>query len=198
MCPVLGLPFSVEIGPGAVSAEALVNPPPFDRARSAVRYNETAKALVASLKYADRTDLTRVCARLMVQAGAGLLGPDAVLLPVPLHWRRQLARRFNQSLLLARAVAELEDLPLLTGAVRRVRHTRHQVGLSASERARNVAGAFRTADDFAARLAGRRAVIVEDVITTGATVYALARALKRAGADHIDVMSFARVVTGPD
>lgn len=196
LCPILGLPFAVELGPDAVSAAALANPPPFDRARSAVRYNDTARALVTALKYADRTDLTRVVARLMVQAAGALVGEDAVLVPVPLHWRRQLTRRFNQSLLLARAIANATGMALIADGARRVRPTRHQVGLSFSERERNVAGAFRAHPELMARLAGRRVLVVEDVITTGATVYALARALERAGVEAIDVISFARVVTG--
>ncbi len=197
LCPVLGLPFAVDLGPDAVSAAALAKPPPFDRARSAVRYNDTARALVTALKYADRTDLTRLVARLMVQAAGELIGADAVLVPVPLHWRRQLVRRFNQSLLLARAIAEATGMALIADGARRVRPTRQQVGLSASERERNVAGAFRAHPELVARLAGRRVLVVEDVVTTGATVYAMARALKRAGVEAIDVVSFARVVTGP-
>jgi ComF family protein len=197
LCPVLGIPFAVEIGPGALSAEALANPPPFDRARSALRYNETAARLISSLKYGDRTDLTRLCARLMVVAGAELTGADAVLLPVPLHWTRQLTRRFNQSLLLARVIAAETGLAILPDGIRRHRRTRHQVGLSANERERNVAGAFAAHPALAERLDGRRALVIEDVITTGATVYALARALRRAGVEHIDILSFARVVSTP-
>jgi ComF family protein len=197
LCPVLGIPFAVEIGPGALSAEALANPPPFDRARSALRYNDTAARLISSLKYGDRTDLTRLCARLMVGAGAELTNGGAVLMPVPLHWSRQLSRRFNQSLLLARAIAAETGLSLMPDGLRRQRRTRHQVGLSASERERNVAGAFAAHPGLAERLNGRRALVIEDVITTGATVYALARALRRAGVEHIDILSFARVVSSP-
>lgn len=198
LCPVLGLPFAVEMGPGALSAEALANPPPFDRARSALRYNEVAGRLISALKYGDRTDLTRLCARLMLQAGAGLISGDAALLPVPLHWRRQLVRRFNQSQLLARAIAAETGLALIPNGARRIKATRHQVGLSAGERERNVAGAFRAHPGLAETLAGRRVLVIEDVITTGATIYALARALKRAGVERIDVLSFARVVRGPN
>lgn len=196
LCPRLGLPFEVASGPDTVSAEAIADPPPFDRARSAVVYNEIARRLVSRLKYGDRPELARFCARLMAAAGHELWADGPVLVPVPLHRFRQLERRYNQSAELARALARITGLradPLL---VSRVRRTRQQVGLSAGARQRNVAGAFAARPDALARLAGRRVVIVDDVITTGSTVKAVTRALHRAGVRQIDVVSFARVVTG--
>jgi ComF family protein len=118
--------------------------------------------------------------------------------PVPLHRARQLRRRYNQSAELARALARLVGASLDTGLVRRARHTRQQVGLAADARQRNVAGAFVAHPDAAARAGTRRVVIVDDVITTGATVGAVTKALKKAGVDKVDVISFARVVVGDD
>jgi len=196
MCPVLGLPFEVSLGPGALSAEAIADPPPFERARSAVIYNEVARALVGKLKYGDRPELARLCARLMAQAGSELLRDDAVLVPVPLHRARQFARRYNQSTELARALGKLTGLRVDPGLVRRRKNTRQQVGLSGEARRRNVAGAFQTSPGISSRLQDRRVIIVDDVITTGSTVKAVARALKAGGAQSVDVLSFARVVTG--
>ncbi len=198
LCPVLGLPFAVSIGPEARSAEAIADPPPFDRARSAVVYNDVARALVGKLKYGDRPELARFCARLVAQAGHELWDAEAVLLPVPLHTSRQFSRRYNQSTELARALSRITGMAVEPRLVRRQRATRQQVGLSASARQRNVAGAFKAQPDVAARLNGRRVVIVDDVITTGSTVKAVTRALKSAGVDRVDVVSFARVVTGSD
>jgi ComF family protein len=198
MCPVLGIPFEVSLGPGVLSAEAIADPPPYDRSRSAVIYNAAALALVGKLKYGDRPELARFCARLMVQAGHELLLGDAVLVPVPLHRTRQFARRYNQSAELARALAALTGLEVDTGLVRRRKATRQQVGLSGDARRRNVAGAFEPFPGTSSRLKGRRAIIVDDVITTGATVAAVTRALKAGGATGIDVLSFARVVIGRD
>ena len=195
-CPVLGIPFEVDLGPGALSAEAIANPPPYQRARTALVYNQVAGLLVSRLKYGDRPELAAFCARLMAAAGFDLLGPDAVLLPVPLHPLRQFTRRYNQSAEIARSLSHLAGLPLLPGLVRRKRATRRQVGLSADARSRNVAGAFVAAPDALARLKGRRVVIVDDVVTTGSTVKAVTLALKRAGVDKIDVIAFARVVVG--
>lgn len=195
-CPVLGIPFEVDLGPEARSAEAIANPPPYGRARTALVYNRTAGLLVSRLKYGDRPELAGFCARLMANAGAELLDSDAALVPVPLHPFRQLARRYNQSAELARALGHIAGLPLLPGLVRRQRATRRQVGLSADARVRNVAGAFVAAPDTVRKLHGRRVVIVDDVITTGSTVKAVTLALKRAGVEKIDVIGFARVVVG--
>jgi ComF family protein len=198
LCPVLGLPFEVSLGPDARSAEAIADPPPFDRARSAVIYNAVARRLVSRLKYGDRPELARLGARLMAQAGRELWDSDAVLVPVPLHPSRQFARRYNQSAELARALGRITGLPVDPVLVLRKKATRQQVGLSADARLRNVAGAFVGHPDSLMRLKGRRAIIVDDVITTGATVKAVTRALKAGGAERIDVISFARVVVGSD
>ena len=197
-CPVLGLPFEVDLGPDALSAEAIADPPPFRRARSAVLYNEVARKLVSRLKYGDRPELARFCARLMAGAGQELWGGGPVLVPVPLHRTRQFTRRYNQSTKLARALAQLTRLPVDPTLVARSRRTRQQVGLSADARHRNVAGAFSVRPDAAARLAGRPVVLVDDVITTGSTVNAVTRALNRAGIADVDVMSFARVTVQGD
>lgn len=196
LCPVLGLPFEVSLGPGSLSAEAIADPPPFDRARSAVVYNDVARALVGKLKYGDRPELARLCARLMAQAGAELLGDDAVLVPVPLHRTRQFARRYNQSTELARMLGRLTGVPVDPAVVSRRKNTRQQVGLSGDARRRNVAGAFQTSPDITSRLRGRRVIVVDDVITTGSTVKAVTRALRSGGVERVDVLSFARVVTG--
>ena len=115
-------------------------------------------------------------------------------MPVPLHWRRLWARRFNQSASLAQAVAAVSGLPVLHGALKRAKATLHQVGLSQAERAVNVQGAFRVPLAGKAEIAGRRLVLVDDVLTSGATVDACTRALLRAGAVNVDVLVFARVV----
>ena len=116
------------------------------------------------------------------------------LLPVPLHWRRLWARRFNQAAALAGAISEISGVPVLHGAIARVRATPQQVGLSKSERADNVQGAFRVPAEQKAEIAGKRLVLIDDVLTSGATVDTCARALLRAGAAHVDVLVFARVV----
>lgn len=198
LCPRLGIPFEVSLGADAVSAEAIADPPPFDRARSAVLYNGVARKLVSRLKYGDRPELARFCARLMASAGQEFWDAAPVLLPVPLHPWRQFTRRYNQSAELARQLAQIVGVqqdPLL---VRRRKNTRQQVGLTADARAKNVAGAFLARPDILWRLKGRGVVIIDDVITTGSTVKAVTRALLKAGVERVDVLSFARVTVGGD
>ena len=198
LCPRLGLPFAVSLGPEAVSAEALADPPPFARARAALVYDEIAGTIVSRLKYGDRPELARFCARLMAGAGHALWGEDAVLVPVPLHRSRQLTRRYNQSAELALHLGRLTGMRVDSGIVQRVRKTRQQVGLSGDGRQRNVAGAFAVHPEAIRRLADRRVVLVDDVYTTGATAKAVTRVLLKAGIASVDVVTFARVVIGAD
>jgi ComF family protein len=174
--------------------EAIADPPAYDRARAAVRYDDISRALVLSFKYGDRLDLAPMMGKWMARAGRELLSEADALLPVPLHCRRLWARRFNQSAALAGAISDICSKPVLHSALKRVRATPQQVGLSKTERADNVQGAFRVPADEKAQVAGRRLVLIDDVLTSGATVDTCARALLRAGAAHVDVLVFARVV----
>lgn len=198
LCPRLGIPFDVSLGPDALSAEAIADPPPFDRARSAVLYNEVARKLVSRMKYGDRPELAAFCARLMVTAGHEFWDAGPLLVPVPLHPWREFTRRYNQSTELARLVGKATGAAVDPLLVRRRRNTRRQVGLTAEARVRNVAGAFIAHPDTLARLQGRPVVIIDDVITTGSTVKAVTRALHKAGVERIDVLSFARVTVAGD
>jgi ComF family protein len=193
-CERLGIPFVYDPGPGILSMEAIADPPAYARARAAVRYDGVARALVHALKYGDRLDLAPTIGRWMAQAGRPLLDEADGLVPVPLHWRRLWARRFNQSATLAGVIAQASGVPVLHDALKRVRATPQQVGLSRSERASNVQGAFRVPADGKAAVLGKRLVLVDDVLTTGATVDTCARVLLRAGARSVDVLVFARVV----
>ena len=193
-CARLGIPFTYDPGPGLLSMEAIADPPAYDRARAALRYDDIARALVLTFKYGDRLDLAPMMGRWMARAGHELLAEADALIPVPLHWRRLWARRFNQSAALARAVSALCGVSVNDGALKRVRATPQQVGLSKTERAGNVQGAFRVPAEQKPHVAGKRVVLIDDVLTSGATADTCARALLRAGAAHVDVLVFARVV----
>lgn len=191
-CERLGTPFAADFGPGLLSPAAIAKPPAFDRVRAVARFDGTARELVHRLKYADGAHLARPLGKMMARAGHELLGPDVTLVPVPLHWRRLWSRRFNQSALLAREIARLSGAHLAPEAIMRVKPTRPQVGLTAAQRADNLAGAFRVADGAA--LKGARIVLVDDVVTTGSTIDRLTRLLRRSGAGSVDALVFAMVV----
>src|SRR5579863_7362384 len=192
-CERLGIPFVYDPGPGILSMQAIANPPAYRRARAAVRFDEISRALVHALKYGDRLDLAPMMGRWISHAGREILAEADALIPVPLHWRRLWARRFNQSAMLAAAISTESGVPIAAGALKRVKPTAQQVGLSRSERAANVQGAFRVPPEGRGEVAGRRLVLVDDVLTSGATVDGCARALLRAGAANVDVLIFARV-----
>ena len=193
-CERLGIPFAFDPGPNVLSMQAIADPPAYRRARAAVRYDEVARKLVHALKYGDRLELAPLMGLWIARAGRELLVDADALVPVPLHWRRLWMRRFNQSALLAKAIARANNIPIMETVLKRVKPTIQQVGLSKTERAQNVQGAFRVPADAKSGVAGRRLILVDDVLTSGATVDACTRALLRAGATNVDVLVFARVV----
>jgi ComF family protein len=196
LCPRLGIPFVYDPGPELLSMEAIANPPAYQRARAAVRYDDIARTLVHALKYQDRTDLAPAMGRWMARAGKELLSEADIMVPVPLHWRRGWSRRYNQSGALAKVISRQSGVKVASEALRRVRATEQQIGLSRPQRASNVQGAFKVAADRMADIHGRRVILIDDVLTTGATVDACARVLLRAKAAQVDLLTFARVVEG--
>jgi ComF family protein len=193
-CPRLGIPFIYDPGPEMLSMEAIANPPAYRRARAAVRYDEIARTLVHALKYQDRTDLAPTMGRWMARAGRELLAHADVLIPVPLHWRRAWTRRYNQSGALARVIQRQAGIKVKGELLKRVRATEQQIGLNRVQRANNVQGAFQVPAERQSEVQGARVVLIDDVLTSGATADACARALLRAKAAQVDVLVFARVV----
>jgi ComF family protein len=194
LCDVSGQPFPYDPGDGVVSPAALADPPPWDRARAAVEFNATSRRLVHHLKYHDRHEAGRLMARMMRAAGRDLLDEETVVCPVPLYRWRLWWRRFNQSAILARHIAEAAGCRLAVDLVVRTRATVAQVGLSAEARRDNVRRAFAVNPKRLAEVGGRHVVVIDDVITTGATAGAVAKTLKKAGALKVDVLAFALVV----
>ncbi len=194
-CERLGTPFSVDLGDGLISPAAMADPPVFARARAVCRFDGTARELVHRLKYGDRTDLALTMGRMMAQAGRELLPDAGLIVPVPLHRTRLWTRRFNQAAALAQVVAQQSGVALAPLALARIKRTRQQVGLTRAQRADNLQGAFKVPPGARPQIEGRRILLIDDVLTTGSTANAAARALLRAGASAVDVLTFARVVT---
>jgi ComF family protein len=178
---------------GLLSPEAVANPPVFARARAVAHFDDgPVRQLVHRLKYSDRMELAKPLGAWMARAGNELLVEADLLVPVPLHRRRLAARRFNQANSLAQAISAHCGVPVDPFALARVKATPSQVGLSRSQRALNMQGAFRVTEGMAARVAGRAIVLIDDVMTSGATVNAASRALLRGGAKRVDVLVFAQ------
>ncbi len=196
LCERLGIPLPFDAGPGAISAAAAADPPAYDRARAVARYEGAMRQLVHGFKYHDRQDARHLLGRWLQGAGTELLSDADLLLPVPLYRLRLLSRRFNQSAELARELSRLTGVPCDPFVLQRTRRTPRQVGLTREQRRLNVRGAFKVAADRVGMVDGANVVLVEDVITTGATVEACARALRRAGAARVDVLALA-MVTNP-
>ncbi len=195
-CIRLGTPFPHDPGEAAESPAAIAAPPDFDRARAVARHAGPARALIHALKFGDRLETADCLAGWMARAGAELIEACEVVVPVPLHRNRLFARRFNQSALLAERIAARAGCAYAPFALGRLKATRHQVGLTRRQRQANVSGAFSIAEHERGRIAGRRVLLVDDVLTTGATVNGCARACRKAGAERVDVLVFSRVV-GP-
>ena len=192
-CERLGTPFSFDIGGPLLSPSAIAEPPVFDRARAVALHDGHARAFVHRLKFSDRLDLAGPMGRMMAAAGHEVLEAADGLVPVPLHWTRALWRRFNQSALLAEEIAGISRVGVLHDVLRRRKRTTQQVGLSRAERIANLQGAFVVPPEALALVDGRRLVLVDDVHTTGATLNACARVLRRAGATQVDVITFTKV-----
>jgi ComF family protein len=193
LCDRLGLPMPFDTGGSMISAAAIADPPEYDHARAVARFDGVMRSLVHDLKFRDRHDARRLFGRWLVQAGAELLEDADVIVPVPLTRWRLWSRRFNQAAILAQEVSRLARISVEPLALQRTRRTAPQVGLTRLQRRKNVAGAFAVAADQKAKIAGARVVLIDDVITTGATARACARALKRAGAARVDVLALAMV-----
>ncbi len=195
VCDRLGIPLPYDTGGLMISAAASANPPDFDRARAVAAYTGTIQKLIHGFKYSDRHDTRRLFGRWLAASGAPLIEDAGLIVPIPLNRWRLLHRRFNQSAILAYEVGRRTGKPVAPLALQRVKATPSQVGLSTKERQQNVAGAFRVPASHRSRIEGRNVLLIDDVLTTGATCNSAARALKAAGAARVDVLALA-MVTG--
>ena len=193
VCDGCGTPFEYPLGAGVRCASCMAKPRAFARARAACLYDDASRGPILQLKHADRTDLAPLFARWIGRSARDLLAQADAIAPVPLHPTRLLGRRYNQAAEIARPLSRLTGVTYLPDALVRVRATETQGGKSGSGRRRNVAAAFQVPASRAKQVAGRRILLIDDVMTTGATLEGCARALLKAGAVCVDVAVVARV-----
>lgn len=193
LCDHLGLPLPFDTGAPMLSAAAVADPPDYDHARAVARFEGPIRHLIHDMKYQDSHNARRLFGRWLTEAGRDLIAEAQILVPIPLSRRRLLFRRFNQAQILAGEVSRLSGIAVAPFALERARNTRSQVGLTRLERKANVAGAFRVSPHGEAIIAGKRVLLIDDVITTGATLSAAAKTLKSRGAARVDALALALV-----
>ena len=192
LCGV-GLPGQSMLGGPLICEECHRIARPWSRGRAVLHYAGNGRKLVLGLKHANRAEVARAAGPWMARAAADLLTQNPLILPIPLHWRRLAQRRYNQSALLASALARVSGRDWLPDALVRSRHTPTQDGRDRDARFANLDAAIRVAPRHASALAGRAILLVDDVMTSGATFSAATQACHAAGAEQVCVMALARV-----
>lgn len=203
LCASCGLPFAadpLQTGSehGTTCLACTATPPRFRRARAAVVYDDASRPMILRFKHGDRTTAAPGLAAMMRRAGQELFGEIDLIAPVPLHRWRLFHRQYNQAALLAQAIGAAEGLEVIPDLLVRQRATKSQGGLGRRQRRRNVAGAFAVRAGVAKRVRGQRILLIDDVMTTGATLEACTRALRRAGASAVDCLVLARALRPGD
>ncbi len=193
LCERLGIPLPYDSGAGTLSAQAVAAPPVYGRARAVARYDGVMRQLIHDFKFRDRQDARKLFGRWLAETGKILVADADVAVPIPLHRWKLLKRRFNQSAILSAELSRLTGLPNAPLALKRFRRTPPQLGLTAAQREQNVKGAFTVSPRHRATIDGRHVLLIDDVITTGATITAATTALLSAGATGVDVLSLALV-----
>jgi ComF family protein len=193
-CAACGIPFTVPMGEEARCPDCLDHPPSFDAARSALVYGEVTGTLIHQLKYHDRMIGLPRYAHWLARAGQQLLDDSEVIIPVPLHWRRLMLRRYNQAAWLGYALQQTTGIACAPHLLRRVRPTRPQARMRREERLKNLKRAFAVPPKFLSQVAGKKVLLVDDVMTTGATLNACAQTLRAAGAAKIYALTLAHTV----
>ncbi|MEO1322972.1 MAG: ComF family protein [Pseudomonadota bacterium] len=197
-CKVCGTPLEIDLGIETICGACTAKAPHWDQARAAIAYDEASRPAILQLKHSGRRDALKVMCNWMAMAGRDILPETDWLVPVPLHYQRLAARGYNQAAWLTQGVARRTGTLALVDALSRKRNTPSQGGLTARQRRRNVAGAFEVRTSRQTRIKGSTVTLIDDVLTTGSTLAACTKALKKAGAARVNVLVLARVVREAD
>lgn len=192
-CRCCGLPLAGDAGDEAFCDSCLQSPPAFRRGRAALLYQGGGRRMALALKHGDRLDMVRPLAAWMAKAGQEVLEQCDMIAPVPLHWRRLLMRRYNQSAELTRVLGQMTARRVIPDLLLRQRMTPSQDGLDRAQRFANQQGAFKMHPRYVSQVHGKFILLVDDVMTTGATLSACAETCLAAGAQQVDVLVLARV-----
>lgn len=194
MCACCGLPLEFVVDANTLCGECLREHPPYSRARAAFRYDEHSRLMILKFKFQDETNFTPTLGRWLKAAGDELIRASDVIIPVPLHYRRLVWRRYNQAALLAFQLHKITGLPLYIDGLKRTRATTPQTGLTRTERIENVKRAFVVSPKYMGEIRGKSLLLVDDVMTTGSTLHACSKALIKTGAAQVNVLTLARTV----
>lgn len=192
ICEQCGFPFDFEVEKGSLCASCLDYPPPFEAARSALKYDDVSRDMILGFKHADQTHNVRAFIPWLEKAGAESLQDADILMPVPLHHWRLIKRRYNQAAIIANALSKETKIPVIVDGLKRIRATASQGHLSSGERYKNVKRAFAVNPN--ANVKDKTIILIDDVYTTGSTVKECTKVLLKAGAKSVHILTLARVV----
>ncbi len=194
ICPCCGIPVGFGVDEDGKCMACFDNPPIYSSARSALKYNDASRNLILGFKHGDKTHIVSSFVPWLMRTGVDIINEADYLIPVPLHHKRLISRRYNQAALIAGELSNSTNVPHLPMAMKRVRSTPSQGCLSQDDRRKNVSQAFDVAEKHKSDLGGKVIILVDDVYTTGATVNECARILLKYGAKKVHVLTLARVV----
>lgn len=192
-CQLCGSPFEFKVEENLVCAPCLDDAPSFDRARSSVVYTTTSRHILMGFKHGDMLQVAKILARWMGHTGAEFLKEADLIVSVPLHPLRLIWRQYNQAAILVNELAKIANKPRQNEILKRCRYTPSQGKKTLKERQKNIKAAFKVNPKYNEAVQGKRILLVDDVLTTGATVEECSKVLKKAGARSVDVLTFARV-----
>lgn len=191
-CDKCGRPFEFQITEEYLCGTCLTKKQIFHKARAVFKYDDFSKRLILPFKHSDHIELTALLTNLLFQAGSDLFAEIDILIPVPLHRYRLMKRKYNQAALLAKSLSHRIKKPFATGVLLRVKHTQSQGHMKRTQRQQNVSKAFQVKNNQ--KIIGKHVLLIDDVMTSGATLNECAKALKKAGAQKISYLTLARVL----